>query len=129
MGIVVRARHADDGRVVALKVLRDELQHDAAYRRRLAREARAAAEVDHPNLAGVLEVGEADGRSYLVVRYVDGAAGARQGPPPAPADRDRVRPYAAPGSYRQPDLTVPGRGWRCAGSSSRTVLWPAAGSR
>jgi eukaryotic-like serine/threonine-protein kinase len=72
MGIVFRAVHDGDGRTVALKVLRDELNQDAAYKRRLAREARAAAEVDHPNLTRVLEAGEADGRSYLAVRYVDG---------------------------------------------------------
>jgi serine/threonine protein kinase len=71
MGIVFRARH-DDGRTVALKVLRDELAADDGYRQRLAHEARAAAEVDHPNLAPVLEAGEADGRLYLAVRYVDG---------------------------------------------------------
>jgi serine/threonine protein kinase len=72
MGIVFRATHLGDGGVVALKVLRDELNQDEAYKRRLAREARAAAEVDHPNLARVLAVGEADGRSYLAVRYVEG---------------------------------------------------------
>ena len=71
MGVVFRAVH-DDGRVVALKVLRDELGADQSFRTRLAREARAAATVDHPNLARVLEVGEADGRLYLAVRYVDG---------------------------------------------------------
>jgi serine/threonine-protein kinase len=71
MGIVYRAVH-DDGRVAALKVLRDELGADQAFRTRLAREARAAAEVDHPNLAPVLEVGEADGRLYLAVGYVAG---------------------------------------------------------
>jgi serine/threonine protein kinase len=72
MGIVFRATHVGESRTVALKVLRDELNQDEAYRRRLAREARAAAEVDHPNLARVLEVGEADGRFYLAVCYVDG---------------------------------------------------------
>jgi serine/threonine protein kinase len=72
MGIVFRARHDGDGRTVALKVLRDELGASDEFRRRLAREARAAAEVDHPNLAPVLELGEAEGRLYLVVRYVDG---------------------------------------------------------
>jgi serine/threonine protein kinase len=71
MGIVFRARH-DDGRTVALKVLRGELAADDAFRRRLAREARAAAAVSHPNLAPVLEAGEADGRLYLAVRYVAG---------------------------------------------------------
>jgi serine/threonine-protein kinase len=72
MGVVFRARHDGDGRTVALKVLRDELSADDEYKRRLAREARAAAEVDHPNLAPVLESGETDGRVYLAVRYVDG---------------------------------------------------------
>jgi serine/threonine protein kinase len=72
MGVVFRAVHEGDGRTVALKLLRDELAADDAFRRRLAREARAAAEVDHPNLAPVLEAGEADGRLYLAVRYVDG---------------------------------------------------------
>ena len=71
MGVVFRAVH-DDGRTVALKVLRDELAADQAFRTRLAHEARAAAEVDHPNLIRVLEAGEADGRLYLAVRHVDG---------------------------------------------------------
>jgi serine/threonine protein kinase len=74
MGVVFRARHERDGAVVALKVLRDELAADDAFRRRLAREARAAAEIDHPNLAPVLESGEADDRLYLAVRYVDGGS-------------------------------------------------------
>ena len=72
MGIVFRATHVSDGRTVALKVLRDELSHDEGYKRRLAREARAAAEIDHPHLARVLAVGEANGRSYLAVRFVEG---------------------------------------------------------
>jgi serine/threonine protein kinase len=89
MGVVFRARHEGDGRTVALKVLRDELSQDLGYRRRLAREARAAAEVDHPNLTRVLEAGEADGRAYLAVRYVDGRSLAErlaaEGPLPSPA--------------------------------------------
>jgi len=71
MGVVFRAVH-DDGRTVALKVLRDELAADQSFRTRLVREARAAAEVNHPNLARVVEAGEADGRLYLAVRHVDG---------------------------------------------------------
>jgi eukaryotic-like serine/threonine-protein kinase len=71
MGMVFRAA-GDDGRVVALKVLRDELVADEAFRRRLAREARAAAEVRHPNLVPVLDVGEAGGRVYLAAGYVEG---------------------------------------------------------
>jgi serine/threonine protein kinase len=72
MGVVFRASRDRDGGVVALKVLREELAADPAFRRRLAHEARAAAGVDHPNLAPVLEAGEAGGRLYLAVRFVDG---------------------------------------------------------
>jgi len=71
MGVVFRAIH-DDGRTVALKVLRDELGTDERFRRRLAHEARAAIAVTHPNLVPVLETGEADGRLYLAVGYVHG---------------------------------------------------------
>jgi serine/threonine protein kinase len=93
MGVVFRATRDGDGATVALKVLREELTHDTAYRRRLAREARAAAEVDHPNLARVLEAGEADGRAYLAVHYVEGRSLAErltaEGPLP-PADLLRL---------------------------------------
>jgi serine/threonine protein kinase len=87
MGIVFRAV-GDDGQVVALKVLRDELAADEAFRRRLAHEARAAAEVRHPNLVPVLDVGEADGRLYLAVGYLEGRSLyerlAADGPLPVP---------------------------------------------
>src|SRR4029450_5551754 len=49
-GVVFRAVREPDGLVVALKVLRAELSHDAVYRRRLVHEARAASEVEHPHL-------------------------------------------------------------------------------
>jgi serine/threonine protein kinase len=89
MGVVYYARHEGDGRAVALKVLRDELAADEDFRRRLAHEARAAAAVDHPNLAPVLEAGDDDGRLYLAVRYVDGQSLAErlltEGPVPVDA--------------------------------------------
>ena len=89
MGIVYRARHEGDGRTVALKVLRDELAADDSFRRRLAHEARAAAGVTHPNLAPVLDAGEADGLLYLAMRYVDGPSLAERlvaGGPPSTAE-------------------------------------------
>jgi serine/threonine protein kinase len=100
MGVVYRARHEGDGRTVALKVLRDELSADDAFRRRLVHEARAAAGVEHPNLAPVLEAGEADGRLYLAMRYVDGLSLAERlltdGPLP-PADVVRLGTDACAG--------------------------------
>jgi serine/threonine protein kinase len=100
MGIVFRALHDGDGRTVALKVLRDELSADDSFRQRLAHEARAAAEVDHPNLAPVLEAGEADGRLYLAMRYVEGRSLAERlaaGGPLSVADLVRLAAEAGAG--------------------------------
>jgi serine/threonine-protein kinase len=72
MGIVFRALRESDGLVVALKVLRPELDHDEVFRRRFVHEARAAGEVQHRHLVPIVDAGEADGRSYLAVAFVDG---------------------------------------------------------
>ncbi len=72
MGIVYRAVDETLGRLVALKVLPPALEDDEARRRRLMREARAAAAVTHPNIATVYEVGEAEGRVYIAMELVEG---------------------------------------------------------
>lgn len=72
MGQVYRAVRESDGEVVALKVMKREFSSDEQYTRRFRREARAAQEVQHKHLVSVLEAGEADGRHYLVMRYVPG---------------------------------------------------------
>lgn len=72
MGCVFRARR--DGQPVALKIVRLELADDERYRQRFLHEARAAAEVQHAHLVDVLEAGEADGRQYLAMRFVEGMA-------------------------------------------------------
>jgi serine/threonine protein kinase/formylglycine-generating enzyme required for sulfatase activity len=66
---------ADDtqlGRRVALKFLPPETQADPVAQRRLLREARAAAILDHSHICAVYEVGETDGRSYIAMQYVEG---------------------------------------------------------
>jgi serine/threonine protein kinase len=72
MGVVWLARDQRDQSNVALKLLRRELSADEVYSRRFLREARIAAEVDHPNLVTIREAGEADGWSYIAARHVDG---------------------------------------------------------
>lgn len=69
MGAVYEAKDETLGRSVALKVMRraSELQ-----RKRFVQEARAAAAVSHPNLVTVHEVGEAEGRAFLVMEHVRG---------------------------------------------------------
>ena len=71
MGVVFRAIH-EDGAVVALKVLKPGLVADPNAARRFAREARAAAEVDHPNLIDLIDAGDVDGTGYMAMRYVPG---------------------------------------------------------
>jgi serine/threonine protein kinase/formylglycine-generating enzyme required for sulfatase activity len=66
---------ADDtqlGRPVALKFLPPETQADPLAQRRLMREARAAAILDHSHICAVYEVGETDGRAYIAMQYVEG---------------------------------------------------------
>ena len=71
-GLVFRARREPDGQVVALKTLRQALSADETFRRRFNHEARAAAEVSHPNLVPILDAGELDGRQYLAMALVRG---------------------------------------------------------
>ena len=72
MGEVYLAEDARLGRRVALKVLPWHLGIDDAAEKRLLREARAAATLEHPNICTVYEVGEADGRGFIAMQFVDG---------------------------------------------------------
>jgi serine/threonine protein kinase len=72
MGVVFRARRTGGVESVALKVLRAELTDDPTFRRRFEHEARSAGEVAHASLVRVLDAGEAHGRAYLAVEFVEG---------------------------------------------------------
>ena len=72
MGEVYLADDTQLGRRIALKVLPPEREKDLLAQRRLVREARAAATLDHPHICAVYEVGEADGRQYIAMQYVEG---------------------------------------------------------
>jgi serine/threonine protein kinase len=71
MGVVLLAHDATLHRKVALKVLASP-DGDGTARGRLLREARNAAALNHPNICTVYEVGEADGRAFIAMEYVDG---------------------------------------------------------
>src|SRR5262245_53722464 len=70
MGEVYEARDPELERSVALKVLRADRGEDGAMR--LVREAQALAQLQHPNVVSVHEVGVAGGRVFIAMEYVDG---------------------------------------------------------
>jgi len=71
MGLVFLAHDTTLHRQVALKVLGSPTD-DGTARARLLREARNAAALNHPNICTVYEVGEADGRAFIAMEYVEG---------------------------------------------------------
>jgi len=71
MGVVYRATDLRLHRSVAIKFLSAELL-DAAARARFQREAQTASALNHPHILTVHDVGELDGRQYLVTELVDG---------------------------------------------------------
>jgi len=72
MGEVHLARDTRLGREVALKILPEELASDPERSSRLLREARAAAALNHPNIATIYDVGQADGRDYVAFERIEG---------------------------------------------------------
>lgn len=72
VGHVHRAEDERDGRIVALKLLREEWLSSERERERFRREAEAAAKVAHRNCARLEDAGEDRGRPHLVYEFVDG---------------------------------------------------------
>ena len=72
MGQVYLAEDLKLGRRVALKLLLPETSSNENARKRLIREARAAATLDHPNICSVYEVGDDNGCSFIAMQYLEG---------------------------------------------------------
>jgi serine/threonine protein kinase/tetratricopeptide (TPR) repeat protein len=72
MGEVYRARDTRLGRLVAIKFVSDDLINDGSSAARLAREAELTSSLNHPNIVTVHDVGEVDGRPFIVMELIDG---------------------------------------------------------
>jgi eukaryotic-like serine/threonine-protein kinase len=72
MSTVYRAHDETLERWVAIKLMHREIAADSDQLERFRREARAVARLSHPNVVGVIDAGEDEGRPYIVFEYVEG---------------------------------------------------------
>jgi serine/threonine-protein kinase len=72
MGVVYKAEDTKLDRTVALKFLAGHLLNDDEAKARFLREAKAAAALDHPNICTVYEIGEAEGKTFLSMAFIEG---------------------------------------------------------
>lgn len=72
MGIVYKAQDTVLGRVVAYKVLGENLRENETALKYFMREAKAAAALSHPNIVTIYDAGEQSGEVYMAMEYVEG---------------------------------------------------------
>src|SRR5260370_36437234 len=73
MGVIYKARQVGLNRLVALKVIRGRAEA-GAQREGFGREAEAVAKLRHPNIVQIYDVGEADGRPYFSMEFMEGGS-------------------------------------------------------
>jgi serine/threonine-protein kinase len=108
MGVVYEAEDTRLGRRVAVKVLPPDYGRDPRAKQRFVREARTASALDHPNLCTVYDIGDSDGRLFLVLAFYEGETlreRLRRGPLPS-AEARAVAVQVARGLARAHEVGI-----------------------
>jgi len=111
MGIVYKARQIALDRIVALKMIRTGVAASPDEQQRFQREAQTAAQLCHPHIVQIYEIGASDGQPYFSLEYLDGGSLAAK----LRTNRNRrARPPSWSRRWRGPSTPRIGSAWSIA---------------